>query len=92
MTMYGTMYGADPEQLARLGRTLRDQIDAIGAMVATVDGALAGTPWQGPARQRFGQEWEESFKLALRRLEEAFAAAGADCVARAEELRRIMGT
>lgn len=87
-----TMYGADPEQLSQLGRTLRDQIDAIEAMVSTVDGSLAGTPWQGPARERFDQEWDESFKLALARLKDAFAAAGADCVARADELRRIMGT
>lgn len=87
-----TMYGADPEQLARLGRILRDQIDAIDAMVATVDGSIASTPWHGPARQRFGQEWDESFRLALARLKDAFAAAGADCVARADELRRVMGT
>lgn len=87
-----SMYGANPEQLAGLGKTLTGQIESIDAMISTVDGALSGTTWQGPARDRFGQEWNESFKLALDRLKEAFGTAGADCVARSDELLRIMGT
>lgn len=86
-----TMYGANPEQLAHLGRTLRNQIEAVRSVRTTVDGVLSGTTWQGPARERFGQEWTEVFTLALRRLEEAFEIAGADCVARSEELQRVMG-
>jgi uncharacterized protein YukE len=53
---------------------------------------LAGTTWQGPARERFGQDWNGSFKQALARLNEAFGAAGRDCISRSEELQRIMGT
>jgi uncharacterized protein YukE len=56
-----------------------------------VDGALGGTTWQGPARERFQQEWNGSFKQALARLNEAFGAAGRDCIARSEELQRVMG-
>jgi len=86
-----TMYGANPEQLAQLGRTLTDQIEAIGRLVATVDSAIGSTTWQGPARQRFEQDWNGSFRQALARLEEAFGAAGRDCIARSQELQRIMG-
>lgn len=85
------MYGANPEQLAQLGRTLTEQIDVITRMVATVDRSIGSTTWQGPARQRFEQDWNGSFKQALARLDEAFAAAGRDCVARSQELTRIMG-
>ena len=87
-----TMYGANPEQLATLGRTLSRQIDAIQQLTSTVDGVLGGTTWQGPARDRFQQEWNGAFKQALGRLNEAFGAAGQDCVLRAQELQRVMGT
>jgi WXG100 family type VII secretion target len=86
-----SMYGANPEQLATLGRTLSRQIDTIQQLTSTVDGVLNGTTWQGPARERFQQEWNGSFKQALARLNEAFGAAGQDCVVRAEELQRVMG-
>lgn len=87
-----TMHGADPEQLAQLGRTLRTQIDSIDGVISVVGSALANTLWQGPARDRFAREWDESFTLALVRLKEAFGAAGSECVTRADELRRVMGT
>lgn len=86
-----TMYGANPEELAHLGSTLTRQIDAIGQVMSTVDGVMNATTWQGPARDRFVDEWNGSFKQALNRLNEAFDAAGRDCVARSEELRRVMG-
>jgi uncharacterized protein YukE len=86
-----SMYGANPEQLAHLGRTLTRQIDAIHQVMSSVDGVLGGTTWQGPARDRFQQEWQGSFKQALGRLNDAFGAAGRDCVARSDELQRVMG-
>ena len=86
-----TMYGADPEQLASLGSTLSRQMEVLAQLTGTVDVAVGGTVWQGPARERFVEEWNGSFKQALSRLNEAFEAAGRDCVARADELRRVMG-
>ena len=85
------IYGADPEQLAQLGRTLTQQIDVITQTVSTVDSTLAATVWHGPARQRFEQEWNQSFRQALARLNEAFGAADQDCLARSGELQRIIG-
>jgi uncharacterized protein YukE len=87
-----SMYGANPEQLTHLGSTLNRQIDAITSVMGSVDGVLGGTTWQGPARERFVEEWNSSFKQALHKLNEAFGMAGKDCIARSDELRRVMGT
>jgi len=86
------MYGANPEQLSQLGRTLHDQMSMINQLIATVDKAIGSTMWHGPARQRFEQDWNTSFKHALHRLDEAFGSAGRDCMLRSEELLRIMGS
>ena len=86
-----TMYGANPEQLTHLGTTLNRQIDTITQLMSTVDGVLGGTTWQGPARDRFVEDWNGGFKQALNRLNDAFGLAGRDCIARSEELRRVMG-
>ncbi len=87
-----TLYGANPDELERLGATLNQQITAIDAVVAAVSQSLAGTTWMGPARDRFEHDWQGSFRSVLTRLNDAFAAAGADCTARAHDLRRVMGT
>jgi hypothetical protein len=87
-----SMYGANPDELANLGNTLTRQIDAITQVMGMVDSALNGTTWQGPARERFAAEWSGSFKQALGKLNEAFGLAGKDCVVRADELRRVMGS
>lgn len=87
-----TMYGANPEQLAQLGRSMQQQSEAIRGVVATVSSALAGTTWMGPARDRFEHDWNTSFRTALGRLTEAVELAGRDCVARSAELQRVMGS
>lgn len=86
-----TMYGANPEQLASLGRTLRHQITTIESVMSTVSSMLSGTTWVGPARDRFEQDWNTSFRTALGKLNQAFDAAGGDCIARSTELMRVMG-
>jgi uncharacterized protein YukE len=88
----GGMIGADPDQLTSLGQTLSRQRTDIEGLVAVVNSALASTNWNGPARQAFEQDWQSSFRTALSRLGEAFDLAGRDCLMRATELRRVMGT
>ena len=87
-----TLYGANPDQLEHLGTTLKRQIEAINSVMSTVTSALSGTTWMGPARDQFEQEWQGSFRSALTRLNDAFEAAGQDCVLRTQELRRVMGS
>jgi uncharacterized protein YukE len=86
-----TMYGANPDQLESLGNTLSRQVQSIESVVGTITSALSSTTWVGPARDRFEQEWRGTFRGALDRLNQAFEAAGQDCRARAQELRRVMG-
>ena len=87
-----SMYGANPEQLSGLGRSMKLQKTSIDGVIGAVNSALAGTVWEGPARQQFESEWNTSFKGALNRLNEAFEAAGTDCINRSAELQRVMGT
>lgn len=84
-------HGANCEQLTNLGTTLTKQIDVIAQVMSTVDGALNATTWTGPARDRFAEDWNGSFKQALNQLNDAFGLAGRGCVTRSEELRRLMG-
>ncbi len=86
-----SMYGANPEQLSGLGRSMKQQKLAIDGVIGTVSSALAGTVWEGPARQQFEGDWNTTFKSALNRLNEAFELAGTDCINRSSDLQRVMG-
>lgn len=86
------VYGANPQQLADLGRSLRSQIESVNAVIGTVTSALNGTTWTGPARDQFENEWHTSFRSALNRLNDSFEAAGQSCISRSSELERVMGT
>ena len=86
-----SMYGANPEQLASLGRSLKQQIASIEGVMSTVSSALSGTTWVGPARDQFESDWNTSFRTALNKLNQAFDAAGTDCIARSTDLQRVMG-
>ncbi|CAB4884870.1 unannotated protein [freshwater metagenome] len=86
-----SMYGANPEQLARLGTTLKQQMETINSLMGTVTSVLGGTTWVGPARDQFEGDWNSTFRSALNRLSQAFEAAGQDCVLRSQDLQRVMG-
>ena len=76
------MYGADPEQLSALGSKLVAQNEPIAQIQSVVMTTLAGTTWQGPARDRFEAEWNDQFDPALNALKDAFTAAGNECTQR----------
>jgi len=90
-TITMSMYGANPEQLASLGRSLKQQITSIEGVMSAVSSALSGTTWVGPARDQFESDWNTSFRTALGKLNQAFDAAGSDCIARSTDLQRVMG-
>lgn len=90
-TIIMSMYGANPEQLASLGRSLKQQITSIEGVMSAVSSALSGTTWVGPARDQFENDWNTSFRTALGKLNQAFDAAGSDCIARSTDLQRVMG-
>jgi hypothetical protein len=86
-----SMYGANPEQLAALGQAMKHQMTSIDGVVNTVNAALNGTVWEGPARRQFESDWNTTFRGALTRLTEAFDAAGSDCIKRSTALQQVMG-
>lgn len=86
-----SIFGADPDALHALGATLQRQRAAVEEIVRAVDGPVGSIAWTGPARERFLEQWNGDFKSALARLNEAFEAAGADCITRADGLRTVMG-
>jgi hypothetical protein len=83
--------GADPDSLDNLGRTLKQQIDTISGVISTVSSVLGGTVWEGPAHDRFVGDWNGTFRSALGKLNDAFGAAGQDCLSRSQALRAAMG-
>ncbi len=85
------MYGADPEQLSALGGKLVAQNEPITGIQTVVFSTLAGTTWQGPARDKFETDWNDQFNPALNALKEAFTAAGNECTQRATSLTEVMG-
>ena len=85
------MYGADPDQLSTLGGKLIAQNEPIAGIQSLVLTTLAGTTWQGPARDKFETEWNDQFNPALNALKDAFTAAGNECTQRANSLRDVMG-
>ena len=86
-----SMYGANPEQLAALGRSLKQQITSIEGVMSAVTSALGGTTWVGPARDQFESVRNASFRTALNKLNQACDSAGSDCIARSSDLQRVMG-
>ena len=84
------LQGADPESLDNLGRTLKQQIDTISTVMSTVSSVLGDTVWQGPAHDRFVSDWNGTFRSALGKLNDAFGAAGQDCLNRSQALRSAM--
>ena len=89
--MPSAMYGANPEQLTSLGNTLKNQVGPIDSVISTVTSVLAGTSWDGPAREQFEEEWNNTFRATLGRLKEAFEVAGNGCVTRSAQLSTLMG-
>ncbi len=86
-----SLYGANPEQLASLGQSMKSQIASINTIISTVNSALGGTVWEGPAKQQFQSDWDTTFRTALNKLNEAFEAAGTDCINRSNALLQVMG-
>ena len=84
------LIGGDVDQLHQLGNDLELKQGNIDEIISAVRGALANTVWQGPARDRFENDWHSSFEPALGRMKEAFDAAGNECKSRATALQHAM--
>lgn len=88
--MVAVTHGADVAALHQLGLTLTTQVGAV-ADILTAGAAVETTPWVGPARERFLEQWNTQFKTTLESLQTAFTAAGKECTTRAQQLEMVMG-
>ena len=86
-----SMYGANPEQLNGLGRSMKQQ--KVGDRRGDQRGQLrAGRHGVGgPGAPAVRERLEHDVQGALNRLNEAFEVAGTDCINRSADLQRVMG-
>ena len=87
-----TMYGANPEQLSDLGQTFKRQVAPVDQLIAAVNNALESTRWEGPASERFKEDWYGTFRSSLDGIKTALEAAGQDCIVRSQDLMTVMGS
>ena len=87
----GVTHAADPEALEGFGRTMKGQVAKIEQLVREVESPLNSIVWTGPAKDRFEDEWNNSFKPALVKLNAALEGAGTDCENRAQGVRAVLG-
>ena len=88
--MSDVTYGADPAQLSALGTQMKSQLETIDSILL-LGASVLTTPWKGPAREAFVNDWDTKFKTSLEGLKAAFETAGNECVVRAANLESAMG-
>jgi WXG100 family type VII secretion target len=71
----GYTVGGQLDEMAQLSRTFTGNGGQAQQIKVTIDRALAGTAWTGPAADRFRASWQQ-FSPSLDRLHEALTEAG----------------
>lgn len=72
------MRGGSIPELQNLEQLFRRHGEAVTAMQRDLDAAVNGATWQGPRADRFRNEWNSTFKLALSKLKTALDQNGLD--------------
>ena len=80
--------GAEMGQLADLQRTFSQQSQAVDSLRSQIDGRVKGTLWEGPAADRFRQEWDSQFQPTLRELQAALNEASGEVGRRHQALEQ----
>jgi uncharacterized protein YukE len=86
-----SMYGAVPSELREFGMRFVAQQENVTAIQQAVMAALGSTTWVGPARDQFGDDWNNKFNPALEGLRAAFEQHGLAACERANALEQVMG-
>ncbi len=68
--------GAQIEQLQSLEKTFNTQAGNVESMTSGITNQLGSTQWEGPAADRFRNEWSSEFAPMLKKLVTALTEAG----------------
>jgi len=71
----GGFTGMDIGQVRNLATQMRSKAEEIEGIMRQLSGALDGTQWVGPDRERFKGEWDGQCCNALRQVAETLRAA-----------------
>ena len=63
--------GAEMGQMDQLAQVFTQKSAQIDELTAAIDGQVGGTWWEGPAADRFREQWSGSFKPNLQQLQQA---------------------
>jgi WXG100 family type VII secretion target len=80
--------GASPEELTQLKSVFDTQSDRITDLINAVASKLNSVDWQGPAHDRFKNQWDGDFMKTLRNLQQALQDAGREAHQVGDNIRK----
>ncbi len=85
------LFGADVDQLRRLGTTFGQQAEALTAIAARLDTQIDNVQWHGPDAERFRSEWRSNHSVIIRKAAEALVTAGSTATTNASQQEQTSG-
>ena len=70
--------GGELDQMDQLRKTFMENVTRAQELEKQIDNRLRDTYWEGPARQRFENAWNNEFKSALSKLRDALTEASSE--------------
>jgi hypothetical protein len=83
--------GGELDQLVQLRGVFDREAQAVDDLTRAVRSQLAGTSWDGPAADRFRQQWDSDFEVSLSKLRTALQEAAVEVGRRHEALMQAGG-
>jgi uncharacterized protein YukE len=84
-------FGADVEQLRRLGNEFGAQAQAIDSVVMRLSSRISSVAWRGPDARRFQSDWQDHLSPDLRKAASALIAASQSALRSAQEQEQASG-
>jgi uncharacterized protein YukE len=78
--------GGELEQLVELRGVLDREAQSVDELTRTIRGQLDSTSWEGPAADRFREQWNSEFEVSLAKLRSALQDAAVEVSRRREAL------
>ena len=85
------VYGADVEQLRRLGRELTQQAEQLDSILGRLSAGIDAVHWSGPDAARFRESWRADLSPKLRSASRHLADAGGASISNAAGQEAVSG-